>query len=44
VEDVLDVVMDNPFIDYEGLDKKIDIDESDIELDEVSDQFDMEYI
>ena len=31
-----------PFIDFEGLDSNYDIDESNIELDEVLDQFDMD--
>jgi hypothetical protein len=42
VLDIPDVVMDNPFNDFEGLDTNYDLDESDIELDEVQDQFDMD--
>jgi hypothetical protein len=37
-----DVVMENPFNDYEGLDTNNDLDESYIELDEVEDQFYMD--
>jgi hypothetical protein len=35
VPNIPDVVMDNPFIDYEGLDTNFDLYELDIELDEV---------
>jgi hypothetical protein len=39
---ILDTVMYNPFNGSEGLDTNFDIDESDIELDEVQDQYDMD--
>ena len=35
VIDILDVVMDNPCNDFEGLDTNVDFDESNIELNEV---------
>jgi hypothetical protein len=37
---ILDVVMDTPFNDSEGLDINFDLNESNIELDEVQDQSD----
>ena len=43
VLDILDVVMDNPYNDSEGLDTNFDIDyELDIESHEVQDQYDMD--
>jgi hypothetical protein len=42
VLDIQDVVMDNPFNDFEGLDTNYDLDKLDIELDEVQDQSDMD--
>jgi hypothetical protein len=42
VLDIPDVVMDNPFNDFEGLDTNFDLDELDIELDEVQDQSELD--
>jgi hypothetical protein len=41
VLDILAVVMNNPFNDFEGLDANFDIDESNIKFDEFQDHFDM---
>ena len=40
--DVTDVVLDNPYNDSEGLDTVFDLHDSDVDLDEVQDKFDMD--
>ena len=42
VLDIPYVVMDNPYNDYEGLDKNLDLRDSDVELNKVQDESNMD--